>query len=68
MFPSFVTKQVRGNEGFGKSFSGYSSSCSPELFHLFQRKAQAVGIVYQDRSTKAYGGLSQIDSVSLLGR
>lgn len=40
-----------------KSLSGYNSSCSPQLFNLFYRKAQAMGIVFPNRSTKAYGGL-----------
>ena len=47
----------RENEGFGKVPSGFNSTCSPQLLKLFHRKAQAVGIVFQDRSNKAYGGL-----------
>lgn len=41
----------------GKSLSACNGSCSPQLFNLFHRKAQAVGIVFQNRSAKAYGGL-----------
>ena len=40
-----------------KSLSGCNGSCSSQLFNLFLRKGQAVGIVYQDRSPKAYCGL-----------
>lgn len=40
-----------------RSLSSCNGSCSPQLFNLFHRKAQAVGIVFQDGSTKAYGGL-----------
>lgn len=36
-----------------KSLSGCNCLCSPQLFNLFHRKAQAMGIVFQDRSTKA---------------
>lgn len=37
-----------------KSLSACNGSCSPQLFNLFHRKAQAVGIVFQNGSTKAY--------------
>ena len=40
-----------------KSLSACNGSCSPQLFNLFHRKAQAVGIVFQNGSTKACGGL-----------
>ena len=35
-----------------KSLSACNGSCSPQLFNLFHRKAQAVGIVFQNGSTK----------------
>lgn len=55
---SYLVNREERDEGFGeKSLSGYNSSCSPQLFNLFHRKAEAVGIVFQDKSTKAYTGL-----------
>lgn len=45
MFSGFVIRWVRENEGFEKNPSGYNSSCSPQLFNFFHRKAPAMGIV-----------------------
>lgn len=56
-FSCFVIRERERMRDLEKSLSGYNSSCSPQLFNLFYRKAQAVGIVFQNRSTKAYGGL-----------
>lgn len=58
MFSGFVIRWVRENEGFGKSpFLVIIAHVHLSYLICFTERPRQGYCVYQDRSTKAYGGL-----------